>query len=197
VQRFIGEYQGGEPRLLPNPLDPLDPMVRYGRALFESPEVGCAACHPAPTFTDKVNVYNQNRSFRPLVSTRPRDNIHTLISADYLDGLNGFVRYWDEDDAGRYEEREGAFVAPSLHALWARPPRFLHHGNAISLREVVCTPEHPALRRLPFSRMQAERPGLWELGLNELDGLFDTHGTTSHLSVWEIECLLKYLRSIE
>jgi hypothetical protein len=45
--------------------------------------------------------------------------------------------------------------------------------------------------------MQAERPGLWELGLNELDGLFDTHGTTSHLSVWEIGCLLKYLRSIE
>jgi YVTN family beta-propeller protein len=197
LQRFIGSYQGGEPRMLPNPLDPSDPMVRYGRALFESPEVGCAACHPAPTFTDKVNVYNQNRSFRPLVSTRPRDNIHTLISADYLDRLNGFVRYWDEKDMGRYEEREGAFVAPSLHGLWARPPRFLHHGNAISLREVVCTPKHPALRRLPFSRMQAERPGLWELGLNELDGLFDSHGTTSHLSVWEIECLLKYLRSIE
>ena len=197
LQRFIGEYQGGEPRLLPNPFDPSEPMVVYGRALFESPEVGCAACHPAPTFTDKVNVYNQNRSFRPLVSARPRDNIHTLISADYLDGLNGFVRYWDEDDAGRYEENEGAFVAPSLHGLWARPPRFLHHGNAISLREVVSTPKHPALRRLRFPRMQADRPGLWEQGLNELDGLFDTHGATSHLSVWEIECLLKYLRSIE
>ena len=197
LQRFIGEYQGGEPRLLPNPVDPSNPMVRHGREIFESPQVGCSACHPAPTFTDKVNVHNQNKSFRPLVSSRPRDNVHTLISADFLDRLNGFVRYWDESDAGRYEEREGAFVAPSLHGLWARPPRFLHHGNAISLREVVSTPKHPALRRLPFRRAQAERPGLWEIGLNELDGLFDTHGTTSHLSVWDIECLLKYLRSIE
>ncbi|MCP3917163.1 MAG: hypothetical protein GY711_16565 [bacterium] len=197
LQRAIGVYQGGEPRLLPNPVDPSDPMVRHGRALFESPEVGCAQCHPAPTFTDKVNVHNQNRSFRPLVSARPRDNIHTLISADFLDRINGFTRYWDTDDGGRYEEREGAFVAPSLHGLWARPPRFLHHGNAVSLREVVCTPRHPALRRMPFPRAQAERPGRWELGLNELDGLFDTHGTTSHLSVWDVECLLRYLRSIE
>jgi hypothetical protein len=197
LQRFIGEYQGGEPRSLPNPVDPSNPMVRHGREIFESPQVGCSGCHPAPTFTDKVNAHNQNKSFRPLVSSRPRDNVHTLISADYLDSLNGFVRYWDEDDAGRYEEREGAFVAPSLHGLWARPPRFLHHGNAISLREVVSTPKHPALRRLPFQRAQAERPGLWEIGLNELDGLFDTHGTTSHLSVWDIECLLKYLLSIE
>ena len=197
LQRVIGVFQGGEPRLLPNPVDPSDPMVRHGRELFESPQVGCSRCHPAPTFTDKVNVHNQNRSFRPLVSSRPRDNVHTLVSADYLDRLKGFVRYWDEDDAGRYEVREGAFVAPSLHGLWARPPRFLHHGDAISLREVICTPEHPALRRLRFPRAQAERPGRWELGLNELDGLFDTHGTTSHLSVWDIECLLKYLRSIE
>ncbi len=197
MQRAIGVYQGGEPRLLPNPVDPSEPMVRHGRGLFESPEVGCSKCHPAPTFTDKVNVYNQNRSFRPLVSTRPRDNVHTMISADRLDQLNGFVRYWDEDDVGRYEEREGAFVAPSLHGLWARPPRFLHHGDAISLREVVCTPEHPALRRLPFPRAQADRPDRWERGLNELDGLFDTHGTTSHLSTWDIECLIKYLRSIE
>ncbi len=197
LQRAIGVYQGGEPRLLPNPVDPSDPMVRHGRELFESPEVGCSQCHPAPTFTDKVHAYNQNRSFRPLVSSRPRDNIHTLISADYLDRLNGFVRYWDADDAGRFEEHEGAFVAPSLHGLWARPPRFLHHGNAISLREVICTPKHPALRRLPFPRSQAERPGRWELGLNELDGLFDSHGTTSHLTVWDIECLLKYLGSIE
>ncbi|MCP4048072.1 MAG: hypothetical protein GY746_00930 [Gammaproteobacteria bacterium] len=197
MQRLIGIYQSAEPRLLPNPLDPSDPMVRHGRELFESPQVGCAGCHPAPTFTDKTNVYNQNKSFRPLVSTVPRDNIHTLISADYLDGINSFERYWDPEDAGRFEEIEGNFVAPSLHGLWARPPRFLHHGNAISLREIVSTPEHPALQRMPFERLQANRPGGWELGLNELDGLFDTHGTTSHLSVWDIACLIKYLRSIE
>jgi YVTN family beta-propeller protein len=197
MQRDIGIYQGGEPRLLPNPVDQNDPMVRHGRELFESLEVGCSRCHPAPTFTDKENVYNQNKSFRPLVSSRPRDNVHTLISADKLDQINGFERYWDKEDAGRFEEIEGAFVAPSLHGLWAKPPRFLHHGHAISLREVVCTPEHPALRRMAFPRAQAQRPDLWEIGLNELDGLFDTHGTTSHLSVWDVDCLLQYLRSIE
>jgi YVTN family beta-propeller protein len=197
MQRLIGLYQSAEPRMLPNPQDPSDPMVRHGRELFESPQVGCSGCHPAPTFTDKTFVYNQNKSFRPLVSSVPRDNIHTLISADYLDRLNGFLRYWDKEDAGRYEEQEGHFVTPSLHGIWARPPRFLHHGNAISLREVISTPKHPALQRMPFPRFQAKRPGSWERGLNELDGLFDTHGTTSHLSVWDIECLLKYLRSIE
>jgi YVTN family beta-propeller protein len=197
MQRMIGAYQSAEPRLLPSPVDPADPMVRHGRELFESPQVGCTGCHPAPTFADKEHVYNQNKSFRPLVSSVPRDNIHTLISADYLDQINNFVRYWDKLDTGRFEEHEGNFVAPSLHNIWARPPRFLHHGNAISLREVIATPEHPALQRMPFPRFQADRPGGWERGLNELDGLFDTHGTTSHLSVWDIECLIKYLRSIE
>ncbi|MFV1968105.1 MAG: hypothetical protein ACC628_21995, partial [Pirellulaceae bacterium] len=196
-QRFIGAYQGGEPRLLPNPVDPDDVMVRHGRALFTGPKVGCAGCHPAPTFTDKLHVYNQNKSFPPLVSPARRDNIHTLISADRIDYLNGFERSWDLDDNGRVESHEGFFVAPSLRGIWARPPKFLHHGHAISMREVVCTPDHPALRRFTQPRHDAPRPNGREIGLNELNGLLDTHGTTSHLSVWDIECLVAYIHSIE
>jgi hypothetical protein len=196
-QRFIGVYQGGEPRLLPNPVDPDDVMVRHGRALFVDPQVGCASCHPAPTFTDKVHVYNQNKSFPPLVSPARRDNIHTLISADRIDYLNGFERSWDLGDIGRVESHEGFFVAPSLRGIWARPPKFLHHGHAISMREVVCTPDHPALRRFRQPRHDAPRPDGREIGLNELDGLPDTHGTTSHLSVWDIECLVAFIHSIE
>lgn len=188
-QRFVGAYQGEEPRLLPNPEDPADPMVAQGKAVFEDARVGCAQCHPAPAFTDKVRVYNGNRSFPPLVTAAPRDNVHTLVSADRLDAINGYVRAWDPLDGGRVEEHEGFFVAPSLRGLWARPPRLLHHGRAVSLREVVCTPGHPALRPLPYGRH--------EQGLNERDGVPDTHGVTSHLSVWEIECLLRYVRSIE
>ncbi|MEW5847424.1 MAG: hypothetical protein AB2A00_01375 [Myxococcota bacterium] len=196
-QRFVGAYQGEEPRLLANPEDPDDPMVRHGRALFESPAVGCAGCHPAPAFTDKANVHNQNRAFPPLVTAAARDNIHTLVSADRLDAINGYVRGWDPDDKGRVEENEGFFVAPSLRGLWAKPHRLLHHGGAISLREVVCPPDHPALRPLPYSRPDAPRPGQRERGLNERDGVPDTHGATSHLSVWDVECLLRYLLSIE
>ncbi|MAG69501.1 MAG: hypothetical protein CL471_04275 [Acidobacteria bacterium] len=197
MQRVIGDYQGGEPRLLPNPIDPDDSMVRRGRAIFESPEVGCAGCHPAPAFTDKVTVYNQNKAFRPLVTAAARDNVHTLISADRLDAIMGFARDWDPTDEGRIEEHEGFFVAPSLRGLWARPHAFLHHGRAVGLREVVATPDHPALRPRTLNRRDPDRPAGRERGLNELDGLIDTHGTTSHLSVWEFECLLKYLVSIE
>ncbi|MCP4976114.1 MAG: hypothetical protein GY931_08130 [Maribacter sp.] len=196
IQKLIGDYQGGEPRLLPNPNDPTDPMVLHGKELFENPLVGCAGCHPAPSFTDKVNVYNQNKSFPPLVTPTARDNVHTLISADRIDYLNGYKRSWDTNDTGRIEEREGFFAAPSLLGIWARPPRFLHHGGAISLREVVCTPGHPALRPLPTTRIIPERPDHWEIGLNELNGVPDTHGVTSHLSVWDIECLLKFINSI-
>ena len=172
-------------------------MVRHGRALFNGPKVGCAGCHPAPTFTDKVHPHNENKSFPPLISAARRDNIHTLISADRIDFLNGFERPWDPEDQGRVESREGFFVAPSLRGLWARPPKFLHHGHAISMREVVCTPDHPALRRFPHPRYDAPRPDGREIGLNELDGLPDTHGTTSHLSVWDIECLVAFIHSIE
>lgn len=196
IQKFIGEYQGDEPRLLPNPNDQTDLMVLHGKGLFNNPLVGCSGCHPAPTFTDKVNVYNQNRSFPPLITPAARDNIHTLISADRIDHLNGYKRSWDTNDTGRIEQHEGFYVAPSLLGIWARPPRFLHHGGAMSLREVICTPGHPALRPLPSTRVIPERPGRWEIGLNELNGVPDTHGVTSHLSVWDIECLVKFIRSI-
>ncbi len=196
-QKFIGAYQAGEPRLLPNPRDKNDPMIVHGRELFHHPMVACASCHPAPAFTDKSKVYNQNKSFPPLVTAAPRDNVHTLISADRIDALNGYVRYWDQKDKGRIETQEGFFVAPSLRGLWARPPRLLHHGHAISLREVVCSPDHVALRRFPFARRDADRPERHERGLNELDGVPDTHGVTSHLSVWDIECLISFIQSIE
>ena len=197
LQRFIGNYQGGEPRLLPNPVQQDDPMVLRGRAIFESPKVGCSGCHPAPGFTDKVNVHNANRAFAPLVTPGNRDNVHTLVSADRLDTINGFVRYWDREDKGRVESHEGFFVAPSLRGLWARPARLLHHGHAVSLREVLCTPEHPALRPRKLGRRDPDRPGNKEIGLNELEGLIDTHGTTSHLSILDIECLRKYVTSID
>ncbi len=196
-QQFIGAYQAGEGRLLPNPEDPDDPMVRHGKALYESAKVGCSQCHPAPAFTEKQRVYNQNRSFPPLISPVPRDNVHTLVSADRVDFINGFVRPWDPEDTGRVEEREGFFVAPSLRGLWARPQAMLHHGHALTLREILCVPGHPALQPFPAPRRDAPRPDRRELGLNELHGLPDTHGTTSHLTVWDVECLVRYLDSIE
>lgn len=196
-QRFIGAYQAGEGRFLPNPVDPENPMVAHGRALFHDARVGCSECHPPPTFTDKVRVYNQNKSFPPLVTPAPRDNVHHLVSADRLDWINGYRRDWDPDDRGRVEEFEGFFVAPSLRGVWARPQGLLHHGHALNLREILCPPGHRALRPFPHARRDQTRPEQMERGLNELHGLPDTHGTTSHLTVWDVECLLRFLDSIE
>ncbi len=184
VQRLVGVWQGGEGRLLPGPLDPDDPMIARGRALFESPAVGCAGCHGAPTFTDKVHVHNENRGFPPLVTLGPRDAVHNVPSASRIDANAGYVRDWDPLDRGRVQQRPDQFVAPSLRGLWARPPRLLHDGRARSVREVLATPDHP---------------GLWpgEVGRNERDGVPDTHGATSHLDLWELECLRRYVLSIE
>ncbi len=201
-QRFIGVYQGGEPRLLASPVSAAEPMVRHGRALFESATVGCSRCHPAPAFTDKVHVHNENRAMPPLVTPAPRDNVHTLVSAHRLDHLDGYVRPWDRGsdgtiDRGRVESREGFYVAPSLRGLFARPPRFLHHGRALSLAETFLPPDHLALGRFASERVgDQRRPGRREVGHNELDGLPDLHGTTSQLSVWDVECLERYLLSV-
>jgi cytochrome c peroxidase len=167
-------------------------MVRAGRALYERPDVGCAGCHPAPAFTDKRHPPNSNRAFPPLVTAAARDAVHTLVSPHRIDAVQDHA----PEDRGRLWERPGTFPAPSLRGLWARPPRFLHHGGAITLREVLATPGHPALRPAA-PRAQAERPGGMELGLNERDGVPDTHGGTSHLNVWELECLRRYVLAIE
>jgi cytochrome c peroxidase len=197
IQRILGIWQGGEGRLLPSPEDRADPMIQRGKQLFESPEVGCAGCHPAPTFSDREHPHNQNKAFPPLISRGRRDAPHQTMGPDYIDHCEGFVRPWDRaNDRGRVQEHPENMVAQSLRGLWARPPRFLHDGRAISLREVLATPGHPGLRPLPWPRAQAPRAG-FELGLNEREGTPDSHGATSHLTVWELACLERYVLSIE
>ncbi|MFW5875286.1 MAG: hypothetical protein ACOCXM_00985 [Myxococcota bacterium] len=69
-----------------------------------------------------------------------------------------------------------------LRGAWNRT-RFLHHGRAGSLREVLAPPGHPALR-----------PG--ERGLNERDGQPNTHGSTSHLTADELEALVAFVETL-
>jgi hypothetical protein len=73
---------------------------------------------------------------------------------------------------------------PSLRGLWLQR-RFLHHGRARTIREVILAPGHIALRA-------------GELGhASSADGVFDVHGATSGLNESEIENLTYYLLSIE
>jgi YVTN family beta-propeller protein len=98
-----------EPNLSPHAAGPgrLSPAAERGRLLFESEAVGCASCHPAPTYTDS----------RP--GTRP------------------FVRHDVGTGEGDPSETMGtAFDTPSLVGVYRSAP-YLHDGRAATLRDVL------------------------------------------------------------
>lgn len=217
-QRFVGEWQIHEPRLLPNPFDPINRSVLRGRRLFEDPRVGCVACHPPPHFTKKDFPDNQQQAFPPVVPLTVRDGSFTLIGMNRLDDINGYRRDLEPWDIGRAEEHEGHFTTFPLRGLWDRPPVFLHNGMARTLREIVTTPGHRALRTFKYEPLLGgvpERPGHREVGFNMTFMVaeasrpmklqiesgarigIDTHGGTSHLTVRQIDDLVNFLSSIQ
>jgi len=116
------------------------------------------------------------------------------------------------EDRGRVEEAEGHFTPMQLRGLFDRPPVFLHHARARSLREVVLTPNHPGARRYLFPVLMGDeevRPDRKEIGFNELterslqgsldidNRIIDSHGGTSHLSPRQIDDLVNFMKVIE
>ena len=216
--RFVGEWQIHEPRLLPVPFDRGSASVERGRRLFEEPQVGCITCHPPPHFAKKDFPGRPQQAFEPVVPLTVRDGAFTLIGMNRLDYLNGVSRDLEPLDIGRAEERQGHFTTFPLRGIWDRPPVFLHNGMARTLREVLATPGHPALRRLKYDPLLGEaheRPGRREVGFNttgfyteRLQRLklqlasgarlgLDTHGGTSHLTALQIDDLANFLETIE
>ena len=129
-----------------------------------------------------------------------------------MERVNGRKFELEPDDPGRVEAEEGTFTTMQLRGIFDRPPVFLHHGRARSLREVLLTPGHSAARtyRLPVLQGDEEvRPGRREIGfnvvtprhvsgwLNTAMRVFDSHGGTSHLTPRQIEDLLNFMRTIE
>ena len=192
--------------------------VERGRALFEAPQVGCVACHAPPDFTTKPGAGNVTQAHTPVVTVTRRDAAFTLLSMNRLDAIAGVERDLEPWDTGRAETHQGRYTNLPLRGLWDRPPIFLHGGTARSLREVLCTPGHPALRSFPHEvRLggERERPGRRELGLNETDAVpealprtlpleaaggrigIDTHGGTSQLDPSQIDDLVDFLEAIE
>jgi YVTN family beta-propeller protein len=87
----------------------LSAAAERGKALFESTEVGCATCHPAPSYTDSRL---EPRPFR----------MHDVGTG-----------------AGDPSETLGpAFDTPSLIGVYRTAP-YLHDGRAKTLREVLTT----------------------------------------------------------
>lgn len=98
-----------EPDLSPHALAPgkLSEAASRGRLLFESAEVGCATCHPAPDYTDSSLA---GRPFR----------LHDVGTGE-----------------GDPSEKMGkAFDTPTLLGVYRTPP-YLHDGRANTLRDVL------------------------------------------------------------
>jgi hypothetical protein len=123
-----------------------------------------------------------------------------------MDTVNGTERDVEPWEEGRAERHEGHVTTFSLRGIFDRPPAFLHHGRALSLRESFLAPDHYALRRFrypPLRGGEAVRPSGRERGFNELSFLGertympDTHGATSHLTARQVQDLENFLRSIE
>jgi len=207
-QRFIGEYQAAETRLLPNPFDDRNPSVRRGEQLFGDLAVGCVVCHKPPSFTDKgEELYNNHERVLPsLISFTPRETAFTLVGPHWMDTVNGYRRDLEYWEPGRVERAEGMVTTFPLRGLFNRPFAFLHHGRAVSVRESFAAPDHYSLRRFTYPVLRGGervRPSGLERGFNELSFLgertymMDTHGATSHLSARQVTDLEHFLLAIE
>lgn len=178
VTRSLGLFLLARPRFFPNPNAAIDlPAARRGRALYESPTVGCNACHPLPltTVTRDFNPFGVPLRFAPVISP-----LREPSGADADRVTPGFLQTFplaEQDAAGV------RFGVPQLRGIWDRARRFFHDGRARSLREALATPGHPALL-----------PG--ETGFNETNGVFDTHGATSTLTATQLEELIAFLETL-
>ncbi len=106
VRDLLNLYLQSTPSLLPNPHVDADPAAaERGRLLFESPETGCAFCHPAPTFFHPD-------TFGPMIDPGPdRALIHSTSLRGLWDRAPGY--YHD----GRAPTLLQALVPPGHRAL--------------------------------------------------------------------------------
>jgi len=214
LYRYVGAWLGNTPHLVPNPMDQEHPSVKRGARLFNSAAVMCGVCHQAPDFTSKdpILTHNERRALPTLTSISRRDASYTLVSVHAMEVANGREFDLDPGDRGRVEEREGSFTTMQLRGIFDRPPVFLHHGQAKSLREVICTPEHQALRTYTYPILQGTeevRPGRKEIGFNEVrertergdldpaNQILDSHGGTSQLTPRQVEDLVHFMEAIQ
>ncbi len=91
----------------------LTPQADAGRALFESPALGCVQCHSGPNLTDSAWL-------APAVPL-----LHDVGTIGPGSGM-------------RLGEPLTGLDTPTLHELWSSPP-YLHDGSAATLHAVLTT----------------------------------------------------------
>lgn len=182
ITRAVGLFMLRTPRLLPNPNRALAlPTARRGESLYKQPGVGCATCHPLPNTTTATlpTLFSPSGMpvrFPPVITPerRPDGTDAMLVTQQFIDTFPQTV-----------QGPEGLHIgATPLRGLWDRPrTRMLHDGRGRSLRETLATPGHSALL-----------PG--DVGRNERDGVFDTHGGTSQLDRYQLADLMNFVLTL-
>jgi hypothetical protein len=148
-------WSQNETRRMPNPLTQFPSstetaVIARGKQIF-STEVaqggaGCASCHhngnttvngvPDNTFQD----YNIHEPGVVAETTVDNDGVFLRLGDDYLH--QEFAP--PQHQGGRQYNRSRN--TKHLRSFWDSVPRWLHHGSAHTLREILLTPDSPLLR---------------------------------------------------
>lgn len=148
-------WSQNETRRMPNPLSqfPSDTdraLIARGKQIFtdevDAGGAGCASCH-----------HNGNRMTNGVVDDTFQDyNIHEpgVISETTVDNDGPFARLENDyfftpfappqDEGGR--QNISSRNTKHLRTFWDSVPRWLHHGDAHSLREILLAPDSPLLK---------------------------------------------------
>lgn len=156
-------WSQNETRRVPNPLGQFPTAdqattIARGKSLFTA-EVdrggsGCASCHQTgdPSITTGARFANgtvRNDTtqdwmvYQPGViaeTTIDNDGPFTRLANDYFFQMFGPL----QDVGGR--QNISSRNTKALRAFWDSVPRWLHHGDAHSVREILLTPDSPLLR---------------------------------------------------
>lgn len=182
ITKALGLFMMRTPRLLPNPNAHLNlPTAARGKILYEDPQVGCAKCHPLPNTTttslpDPFSPFGMPVRFPPVISPERRPD-----GTDAMKVNEVFIATFPLT----VQTAAGLHVgATPLRGIWDRPQtRIYHDGRGRSLREALATPGHAILRA-------------GEVGRNERDGQFNTHGGTSQLSKYQLQDLINFMLTL-
>jgi DNA-binding beta-propeller fold protein YncE len=147
-------WSQNETRLMPNPLrqfpDAAAPTVERGRFLFTA-EVnaggaGCASCHHngnVITNGERDDSFQDFNIHEPGViaeTTVDNEGPFTRLTNDYF-----FKEFNPPQDLGG-RQNIASRNTKHLRAFWDSVPRWLHHGLAHSIREILLAPDSPLLR---------------------------------------------------
>jgi DNA-binding beta-propeller fold protein YncE len=148
-------WSQNETRLMPNPLTQFPSaaeaeLVARGRFLFTNEVAqggsGCASCHHNGNkitngeVDDTFQDYNIHEPGVVAETTVDNQGPFTRLSNDYF-----FQKFGPpQDEGGR--QNISSRNTKHLRAFWDSVPRWLHHGGAHSLREILLTPDSPLLQ---------------------------------------------------